>query len=66
MRKGKKLDESLLAKIKTSIRTARSARHVPAKVRTVLSLHGTPPPADDRMIDHTSVRYPGYPHWQTG
>ncbi|OWZ54126.1 acetoacetate-CoA ligase [Cryptococcus neoformans 125.91] len=32
MRKGKKLDESLLAKIKTSIRTARSARHVPAKI----------------------------------
>lgn len=59
------MDDGLLAKIKASIRTARSARHVPAKVRTVLSIE-RPPPADDPTIDHTSVRYPGYTHWQTG
>ncbi len=32
MRDGKNLNESLIKKIKTSIRLARSARHVPAKI----------------------------------
>lgn len=43
MRGGKELDDGLLAKIRASIRTARSARHVPAKVRTVLSIERRPP-----------------------
>lgn len=42
MREDKKLDQDLLATIKTSIRMARSARHVPAKVRTVSSINAAP------------------------
>lgn len=38
MRPGRELDEALVKKIKTSIRLARSARHVPAKIVQVADI----------------------------